>query len=275
MLAAVAAVGILTSGVLDVFVRLRPIESLPIVYDLCMAYLMGWMFNILVVVIPERRKVRAIIRTLRGNLMMIANNGSALIHDLEFIGRCPQRPITEDHVLKVCTANSYNDAMKLFFAKRLSVARDAYRRVIPFMASLPPTVAIAIQEVDQQVINLALDAPDHLEFGRDADPNSPSPQLSELRTPQPVWTITTGEAMPKRQTLAGWKTLIIEYHISTERVSAAVMPYIRGSAEQSEIVEFWINHKINDLGYPFMDYPADAFTDEWLSTPPRSPIGLL
>lgn len=272
IMAVVAAVAVLSSWVLDVFFGLKPIGTLPVVYDLSLAYLIGWLVHLLVVVIPERRKVRAIMRTLRGNLMMIANNGPDLIRDLEFIGRCPERPITEDHVLKVCTANSCNDSMKMFISMRLSVARDAYRRVTPFLTYLPHDVAIAIQEVDQQFINVTFEVSDHREkFPRDTNPNGPSLQPNDLRAPEIVWTLTTGAPIPKRYTLQGWKTLVFDYYMSTEHVLAAVNRFFEGVGEHSEGVEFWINHKLNEPGYPFKDYPTDASTDAWTSTPPTVP----
>lgn len=268
ILAAVAAVGVAGTWVLDVFFGLTPIGTFPVVYDICLAYLTGWLFNLLVVVIPERRKVLATMRTLRGNLMMIANNGRDLIRDLEFIGRCPERPITKDHLLKICTANNENEPMKLALAQRLSVARDAYRRVTPFLTSLPHDVAIAAQEVDQQFINLALDAPDHLLLPNDIGPDEESPQPSDLRAPVLVWIATTGPPIPKRQTLRGWKALIFDYYKSTERVRAAVEPYMEGPPVQSEGFDFWLLHKSK---HPFTDYPEEASTDAWRSTPPPAP----
>jgi hypothetical protein len=59
ILAVVAAVAVLSSWVLDVFVGLKPIGTLPVVYDLALAYLIGRLVHLLAVVIPERRKVRA------------------------------------------------------------------------------------------------------------------------------------------------------------------------------------------------------------------------
>lgn len=251
ILAVVAALGVLISWVLDVIFRLKPISTLPIMYDLCLAYLIGWLFHWLVVVIPERRRVRSIMQTLSGNLMMIANNGADLIRDLEFLGRCPQRPVTRDHVFKICVANDNTDSMGMYMSARLSVARDAYSRVTPFLASLPHDVAVAIQEVDQQFINLSYNVPDHLVLG-DTDRRFPWPR-------QP----TTGDSRMKRYTMQGWQNLIFRYYTSTETVRAAVKPFIEGAGGRSERMELLGLQKINDRNDPITYYPEEASTDAW------------
>lgn len=262
ILAVVAAAGVLSSWVLDVFVGLKPIGTLHVAYDLCLAYLTGWLFHLLVVVIPRRRKVRSIMDTLRGNLMTIANNGPALIHDLEYVGRCPERPVTDGHVSKVLTANGQNDLTMKFMSTRLSVARDAYRRVTPFLTSLPSDVAIAVQTVDQQVINFQLNAPDQLDLSGDSDSKGLS-HPGNLRAPEAVSTFIDGVPVQKRQTLHGWKTLILDYFEATERLRTVVKPYLRGAPRYSERVDFWTMYKINDRHYPFSDYPEEASTDAW------------
>ncbi|WP_345763387.1 hypothetical protein [Diaminobutyricibacter sp. McL0608] len=263
-LAVLAAAGVVISWVLDVFFGLHPIGTLPIIYDVCLAFLTGWFFHLLVVVLPERRRVRAVMQTLSGNLMTIANNGRDLIRDLEFIGRCPERPITEDHVVKVCIANNDNEPMRLFLAVRLSVARDAYRRVAPFLASLPPDVAVAVQEVDQEFLNQVVRAPDVLDVSHHADPSAPSWELQNLRQSEPVkvWTPSIHAFVEERQTLEGYSALILGYCKSTAAVGDTVKPFFANTGGRSAAVEFWINHKINERGYPFADYPTEAQTGD-------------
>ena len=271
ILAILAAVGVSLSWTLDVFAGLKPIGTLPLIYDLCLAYLTGWVFHVLVVVWPERRRSQSLVSTLRGNLMMIANNGADLLRDLEFLGRCPEKTITRGHVLRVCTANNDNDATRRLLTERLSVARDAYRRAAPFLASLPHDVAMAIQVVDQQFLNLALDVPDRLDLARHTDPTFVSTQPHAARVPTVVWTPTNTSPTPSRLSMRGWHDLVLEYCLSTEVVRTVLTPLLHGKPEQAEAVEFWANHKMNEVGFPWSDYPAEASSEAWTGATPSPP----
>jgi hypothetical protein len=270
-LAILAATGVGLSWILDVFIGLKPVGNLPVIYDICLAYLTGWIFNLLVVVLPERRRNRAIVSTLRGSLMMIANNGRDLIRDLEFIGQCPELAVTRDHVLKVCTANNLGEGTKLVVSQRLSVARDAYRRVATFLPSLPHDLALAIQEVDQQFINVSLGVPDRFEARAAMKPESVATQPDDLRRHELIWTLTSGSPTPNRLTWDGWTDLVFSYFESTEHLRAATATFLKGPARSPESVEFWINHKPNDPGYPFTEYPPEAFSNEWTMPAPPGP----
>lgn len=125
-------------------------DSRPIYYDLCLAYLTGYFFHILVVVLPERHKREALMGALQGPLMVIANGGVDMVKDLETIAHCPHtRPITEDHLEKVCMALNDNEAVRRFISIRLTHSKIAYNQLVPYMASLPLELQIRLQREHQ------------------------------------------------------------------------------------------------------------------------------
>jgi len=247
LVALLALVGLL------IFIATEERDSQPLGYDACLAYLSGWIFNLLVVVLPERRRVRGLVGTLKGSLMMIANNGRDLIRDLEYVGRCPSRPLTRDHVEKVCVANNYSQELVQVLGQRLAVARAEYGRVAPFLATLPPGIASAAQEVEQHFLNLSMDAPAAVR------PNDIQP--NKLREHHPVWTSVDGQPVALRSTLRGYADVIWSYFEATENVRSAMRPFARLPSITPETTEFWLNHKINDRAAT--EYPPEASSDQW------------
>lgn len=159
ILASAALVSVVVSWTLDVSYGLRPIGTLPLVYDLSLAFLTAFFFQVLVVWLPERRRHNESVRLVGGNLLMMANNGRDLIRDLEFIARCPEREVTEEHLRLVLTACNNNEAMKRFLRARLSVGRSRYKRVEPFLFALPHEVAVAVQRIDEAFLNQSEEVP--------------------------------------------------------------------------------------------------------------------
>ncbi|NRG42640.1 hypothetical protein HRK28_17135 [Rathayibacter sp. VKM Ac-2835] len=268
ILGLIALGAVLNSWVLDIAFDLVPIGHLPVLYDLCLAYLTGWFFHILVVVIPERRRLRHLIQTLQGSLMLVANNGHDLIRDLEFIGKCPERNINDAHINLVL--RTIGNGGTKFVAERLSVARDAFLRLEPYLTLLPIELTAALQRVDQVFLHDQLDVPRKLTY----DKSHTAMQPEDIRNSGSMWPKVDGKYVPKRYTLVGWAEPIKEYYRRTEAVRAAIpAKYLSKKNTESEHVVFWHMHKMNS-DYPYTEYPPTAFSDDWVGEPPQRPAYL-
>lgn len=252
--------------VLEVYFELSPLGSPPVFYDLALAYLAGWIFYLLVEALPKRRKHTDMVRYLRGPLMTIANNGQDLIRDLEFIGECPEKKITPEHIERVLTANNHNVATTNFIAERLAVVRDAYRNVTPFFAMLPGEIAVAVHRVDHAFINVSMNAPERFEGSSSSSEEEFPVQPQDMRKPHPIFTTTKGKPTKMRMTLKG--DLVRDCYDATERVRCIVSRYISGPSTErhSERVLFWVNHRLNAaLRHPAVkQYPQKAYSDVWI-----------
>jgi len=152
-LGVVALAIVLVTWGFDLYLNLVPFGHVPVVYDLALAYLAGWVFHLLVVVRPERKKLRQLKGALRSPLMLIANNGRDLIRDLEWIGTCPVLDITKSHVEKVSTAISRGISGDNYLKSRLSVARSSFQTIEPYLTLLPLELTTALQRVDLAFLN--------------------------------------------------------------------------------------------------------------------------
>lgn len=267
-LASVAFVVVVASWTLDAFYGLGPIGTLPLFYDLSLAFLTGCFFQLLVVWLPERRRARESVEALRAPLMMVANNGVDLIRDLEYTGRCPERPITREHIELVARANNYNEATLQSIGERLSVARDAYRRLTPYFLMLPRDVVVALRRVDHEWLNTAMAAPDEFEPTK----QRVSAQVSDMRTPRSVWTMVDGGPVQSRMSMQSIAEGLETYLDACEKVRAAVAQHVAGPGLRGapERVAFFSLSKLNDDGYPFTDYPAEAYSTTWTGSSPSS-----
>ena len=260
-MATVAASTVLASSNLEV-----PFEpnSRPWVYDLSLAYLAGWIFNLLVVVLPRRRQRQALYLALRGSLYMVANSGRDLIRDLEFIGLCPERPITYQHTELVCRANNDNEHLKELIAQRLTFSRDAFVAIVPHLTVIDSDLAVALQVVQQNFLHVSLGVTSTSAHKSDAQP-------SDMRKASAVHTLRSdGPPIARRHTFHGWTSLIWDYYTQTERVRELLDPVFlpkrmapnASGFREPEGVKFFYNHVLNEPGYPFGDYPAAAYSDE-------------
>lgn len=75
----------------DVYLRDEPAPPLPVLYDGSLAYLTGWFFHMLVIVLPERRRAREIVKSLEAPLIEMTAVGKLLVDSLTYIGLCPDR----------------------------------------------------------------------------------------------------------------------------------------------------------------------------------------
>jgi hypothetical protein len=100
---------------------MQPTE-LPLAYDLALAIIGAYLFNLLVVVLPAQKKAQSRFLALSHPLRVIANNGMDLIRDLEYLAECPPRRISEEHLRKVLKAVNDNPAIKAHIAERLGQA---------------------------------------------------------------------------------------------------------------------------------------------------------
>jgi hypothetical protein len=265
LLGIIALVAVLTSWILDLGLDLVPVGHLPVVYDLSLAFLTGWFFHILVVVIPERQREARLIQTLRGALMQIANNGNDLIRDFEFIGKCPERNIDSEHIHKVCrTIGRYGGEQ--FMVSRMSVARGAFLRIEPFLTLLPVDLTVALQHVDQLFVHDQLDVPRELTYDKSASALQPD----NIRNSGVMWLKVDGVRVPKRYTMIGWERVVLDYYNKTEAVRSAIPArYLKEKGDQSERVEFWGLHKLNTPDLPYTEYPSTAFSDDWVGPIPK------
>jgi hypothetical protein len=270
LLGVLALLLVAATWVLDVFYDLVPIGHTPVIYDLALAYLTGWVFHLLVVVIPERHRTRQLLDTLRGSLMMIANNGRDLVRDLEFIGQCPERPVTMDHLEKVCRTIGNGAGTHSFLILRLSVARESFLTVEPHFSLLPTELVSALQRVDQVFMHQRLGVPRNIPQDRGSRLSQPE----EMRNEGVAWHPSETGQIPKRWTLNGSAEMFYEYYKLTEAVRAAMPKWFietRPVPPVPERVDMWSMHKANEKAYPFVDYPSTAFSDDWVGPLPNPP----
>jgi hypothetical protein len=218
-----------------------------------------------VVVLPERRRIRNLTGALRGPLLTIANNGVDLIRDLEFIGRCPEGKPTITHLTKVCRSLGYWGGQK-FVARRLSVGREAFSSIEPYLTVLPVDLTIALQRVESVFLVQQLQAPRVLDSNYrlfDFDPET-------IRNSGASWDPRSTDGKPKRFTMQGFSAEILEYYLLTEAVRAALPSHLRRptTGGASEHVEFFAVGKANTSGYPFTHYPGTATSDTWVGPLP-------
>jgi hypothetical protein len=265
-LAILALGAAVTSAVLasvDLSIAVEP-NSRPWIYDLSLAYLAGWIFNLLVVLLPRRRQRRALYSALRGSFYMMANSGKDLVRDLEFIGMCPEREITNQHVELVCRANSYNADLTEMIAQRLTYSRDAFVSIVPHLTVIDSDLAVALQKVQQNFLHTAVGMTSSSTHQSDAQP-------SDMRKESVIHTLRSdGPPAASRHSFHGWTSLVWDYYTQTQRVRELLEPHFaskstrpdESSLRAPERVFIFHNHVPNEPGYPFAEYPPTAYSEE-------------
>lgn len=192
-------------------------DPLPWVFDLCIAYLSAFLFHLLVVAQPARRKEKSRILTLAMPLEAIAYSGMDMVRDLERIASCPPLRVTEEHLIKVLRAINHNGDITAHIAFRLSVAASAYKEIVPYAADLPLDLQAALQRKNRASLTLWF-PPDKVRV----DVNT---SLQDLRrvVPQDLW--NGGKLVYQRVTLAGHARVFMEYYKASEAVRVALAKY--------------------------------------------------
>lgn len=228
-----------------------------IVYDASLAYLGAYIFYLLVNVLPRRRRQDAMRGALHGHLMVIANTGHDLIRDLEFIGRCPERRITEEHTRKVLTSVSDSPAVWSVIGTRLAHVSEEYDQVAPYMEHFSLELQIALQAARRAALHsyVPKDLPDLTSLTIDdhreevvidlCAPVDGSPQLS---------------CTPTRRHLGGYVAFFKELYEATETVKLELEKHgtrlLYPFPAPGRYILF-INDKIN-VSRPIVEYPATA-----------------
>lgn len=192
-------------------------DPLPWLFDLCIAYLSAFLFHLLVVAQPARRKEKSRFLTLAMPLEAIAYSGMDMVRDLERVASCPPRRVTEEHLTKVLRAINHNDDITAHIAFRLSLAASAYKEIVPYAADLPLDLQTALQRENRTSLTLW--------FPLDKASADVHTSLQDLRTvvPQDLW--TGGKWVHKRVTLAGYARVFMEYYKASEAVRTAMAKY--------------------------------------------------
>lgn len=244
-------------------------QGLPWLYDLALAYIAGWIFHYLVVVIPEKRKERALLRALRGHLLLIAENGHDLIRDLERIAHCPARAITTDHITKVLTALNDTPAVRAFIASRFRITQEAYDSLIPYMSSLPLPLQVALQRENQRHI--------HNVFRDDYDPTAKHSlnQLSkESKDVQTLLEFPVTVPFAKREHFGDWTVVFEDYYKSTEAVKVELPKHVlEGDDQPDSFIPATSKKRLlyqpgKDRQNEYFEYPPTATSDKPLSQLP-------
>lgn len=187
--------------------RANPLPWLP---DLLMAYLGAWIFNLLVVELPAKRKTASRFLTLKMPLEAVAHNGMDMIRDLERIAGCPPRRITVEHLTKVLTAVNDNEHIRSTIAYRLKHSADAYKEISPYAADLPLELQESLQREAQNSLRLW--------FSEDHGIRPQDSSLTDLRAIVPQDLFSGGKFVYKRVTLAGYARPFMDYYRATEAV---------------------------------------------------------
>lgn len=273
VLAAVSAAFIIFEVVRGNFLS-ETVPPLPILYDLPLAYLTGWIFHLLVVTLPERRKRRDIVETVSSALIDMSCVGQMLIGSLTYLGLCPERPVSRDHVTKVCTANNRNDATEEAIKDVLVVARESFARVEPLLTQLPPEIAKLAHSIEG--VAEGFGAP----RTRSTDPNRRHAHPVEMRQLSPLFTFTMGEPILSRLTYYAATDSVMNLYDECSALRNLVNHYVPSVRDVDRfdhpLSEPWVNHKLNDPQWPVDHYPAVALSRDWPADAPRpSPGGEL
>lgn len=194
------------------------VVPLPWVADLCMAYIGAYFFHYLVVALPGKRKQASRLLTLEMPLKAIANNGRDMIRHLERIASCPPRRITVEHLTKVLTAVNNNEHIKAHIAYWLAHSQAAYKELVPYAADLPLDLQECLQKESQNFL--------YMSFPRgDAEMPNNSVSIQDLRAVVPQNLLTGGKLVYKRETLAGYARIFMDYYKATEAVRLALAKY--------------------------------------------------
>jgi hypothetical protein len=243
---------------------MQPTE-LPLAYDLALAIIGAYLFNLLVVVLPAQKKAQSRFLALSHPLRVIANNGMDLIRDLEYLAECPPRRISEEHLRKVLKAVNDNPAIKAHIAERLGQAEAAYADIIPYAQDLPMDLQVCLQRENQN--------PMHEVFQQYRQPNyHETTTLNDLRRiGTRVLTVReAGEPRYRRSHLEGWVTTFIDYYLATEAVRDMVNKYTVRTRQQRLTnttpkhgpYVYTFSTRFMEQGPEYVDYPPAATHDD-------------
>lgn len=233
-----------------------------IILDLALAYLAGWLFHLLVVVLPERRRQRRLFATIGYDLMVIADSGRAIVHALEFVGECPEPEVaTAEHVHLVCVANNRNDETMEVIAEMAARARQSFALVEPLLVSLPSEVAVRVVAVERLARSFS---------------SSPAPTegwilpLEDARHPGPLYVPgPDGTMVARRHTLRGPDEQDIwRYYVASEDLRALL---VKEYPPAASMVTGTRLRMLTDANYEApTEYPVrardDSLPDDWLSS---------
>ncbi|TQJ35771.1 hypothetical protein [Arthrobacter sp. SLBN-122] len=240
------------------------VTELTLWYDLCLAIIGAYFFNLLVVVLPAKRKEASRILFLKNHLSAIAHNGLDLIRELEQIAHCPAYRPTVEHLEKVCMALNNNAYVRNLIATRLANAKTAYRELIPFAADLPLPLQEKLQAESQNWIYTQFDDTDIMPITKDFRGGS----IQDLRSIERITFLVPGKGPEyRRDTLAIQASTIMDYYKATEAIKVLLDKYLPKNHERldDEAVKpgrimhlFLLN--VNDPTWPYVTYPPEAST---------------
>lgn len=241
------------------------VTELPLWYDLSLAIIGAYVFNLLVVTLPAKRKEASRILFLKNHLSAIAHNGMDLIRELEEIAHCPAYRPSVEHLEKVCMAVNNNKYVRNLIATRLAHAKTAYRELIPFAADLPLPLQEKLQAESQNWIYSQFDDTDIIPITKDFRGGS----IQDLRSIERIIFLVPGKGPEyRRETLANQASTILDYYKATEAIKALLDKYLPKDHERldDEAVKpgrimhmFLLN--VNDPTWPYVTYPPEATTD--------------
>ncbi len=233
-------------------------------YDLCLAIIGAYFFNLLVVVLPAKRKEASRILFLKNHLSAIAHNGLDLIRELEQIAHCPAYRPTVEHLEKVCMALNNNAYVRNFIATRLANAKTAYGELIPFAADLPLPLQEKIQAESQNWIYTQFDDTDIIPITKDFRGGS----VHDLRSIERIAFLVPGKGQEyRRDTLANQASTIMVYYKATEGIKVLLDKYLPKNHERLDdegvkpgrIMHMFLLN-VQDPTWPYVTYPPEAST---------------
>lgn len=130
-------------------ITLEP-DTRPFVYDLSLAILGAWIFQLLLISLPTRHKLKRYFKVFRPQLFTIAESGRQLFRDFEFISRCPQQsPPTPEHIKAVLMATNLNPATKKLMDSKMAATWTALEDLTPVAQYLSEDIQHEIQALRQ------------------------------------------------------------------------------------------------------------------------------
>ena len=128
--------------------------------QIAFAYIGAFIFDLVINELPRREKFRKVYAATWDDLSQIANNGDALLVDLQFIAdvKTDERwPLnrSEQHIKDVCTKIEFGDILE---AQQVNVAKLArqradvhelhYKRIAPYVLAYESDVVAALGEIN-------------------------------------------------------------------------------------------------------------------------------
>lgn len=243
---------------------MHPTE-LPLLYDLCLAIIGAYVFNLLVVSLPAKRREASRLLFLKNHLSAIAHNGHDMVRELEELAKCPVYRPSVDHLEKVCMATNNNKHIRSLIASRLANAKRAYMEIIPFAADLPLPLQEKLQAESQNWLYTQFDDNDIIPRSEVFHGSS----VEDLRSVERVIFLVPGKGTEyRRVTLAKQANTIVDYYKATEAIKALMDKYLPKNHERLDdeavkpgrIINLFLLN-VSDPTYPYVVYPPEAFTE--------------